>query len=63
MGKLLIRLPELCGNPTSNYQVAKQEMAKKIMNLAFKIYFLMFRSGVVRAIKSYDMGPTSLLPF
>jgi hypothetical protein len=39
MGKFLIRLPQLCGNPTSSYQVAKQEMAKKIMNLAFKIYF------------------------
>jgi hypothetical protein len=36
-GKLLIRSPELSGNPTSSHLVAKQEeLAKEMMNLAYE---------------------------
>jgi hypothetical protein len=38
MGKLLIRPPELPGNPISNHLVEKQEkLPKEIMNLAYEI--------------------------
>jgi hypothetical protein len=39
-GKLMIFPPEPSGNPTTRYVVAKQEeLAKEIMNLAYKIVF------------------------
>jgi hypothetical protein len=37
MEELLIRPPELSGNPTTSYLVAKQdELAKEMMNLALR---------------------------
>jgi hypothetical protein len=41
MEELLIRPPELSGNPTTSYLVAKQdELAKEMMNLALRSIFV-----------------------
>jgi hypothetical protein len=47
-GKLLIRAPELSGNPTRNYLGAKyKELAKEITNLACEIFLSYFKVPLV----------------
>jgi hypothetical protein len=61
-GKLLIRPPDLCSNPTSTviYHRFRRNLTEKITNLAFQISFVILRSEFLQALKSYDMGPPSL---
>jgi hypothetical protein len=59
-GKLLIRLWK---SYQQSHLVAKQEnLEKEMMNLAFKVSLFILRSEFLHSVKSYDMGPTALLP-
>jgi hypothetical protein len=53
----VIREPEISGKPISSHLLANLRiLVQEMMNLAFEVVFL-------NAVKSYDMGPTALLPF
>jgi hypothetical protein len=51
-GKLLIFLPELSGNPTRRviYYQIRRNMAKEMMNLAFKVSLFTLRSKFFLAV-------------
>jgi hypothetical protein len=54
--KLLIRPPELSGNPTSNHLVAKQvELVKNMMNLPLQSIFGRTSKGYLTCRNIYDM--------
>jgi hypothetical protein len=60
--KLLIRPPEISGNPTSSHLTARVR-AKETMNLALRsIVVRTFQVISLHAVKSYDMGLLALLP-
>jgi hypothetical protein len=63
MVKLLIRPQELSGNRAGSHVVQKQEeLAKELVNFTSRIISIL-RWVFQHALKSYDMGPTTLLPF
>jgi hypothetical protein len=60
--KLMIRPPEISGNPTSSHLTARVR-AKETMNLALRSIFVRtFQVTFLHAVKSYDMGFLTLLP-
>jgi hypothetical protein len=40
----------------------KNNLEKEMMTVAFKTYLFILRSDFLRAVITYDMGPTALLP-
>jgi hypothetical protein len=56
-GKLL-RLPEISGNPMSSHLVAKQKLAKEIMNLALQSIFVHTSKVSSTCCKIFQHGAT-----
>jgi hypothetical protein len=60
-GKLLIRPPELSGNPTS--RVNNQEQPGEVNDeFGHRSMFVHISKLFLRAVKSYDIGQATLLP-
>jgi hypothetical protein len=62
-GDILIRLPELSGNPTSSYLVAKQEeLEKEMIYLAYEISHIWKVSLTCRKILRHGADNRTILP-
>jgi hypothetical protein len=54
--------PELSGNPTSSHIVSNQEELGERNEFGLRNIFVHTSKLFLRAVKSYDMGLTTLLP-
>jgi hypothetical protein len=62
-GKLLIHPLELSGNPTISHLVENQEkLGEGNYEFGLQSNFVHTSSDFLYAVKSYNMGPTGLLP-